>query len=97
MARRAHNRFASQICSVVPICSKVAGWKLAVSKGEITAAMCTLADIVRWMVENAAGVGLAGLANLCEEMRGRTVVIVLCGRNSSAAEVSEVGASADSL
>ncbi|WP_261997606.1 threonine/serine dehydratase [Stenotrophomonas sp. Ste96] len=81
----------------LPICSKVMGRKVAVSEAEIAAAMRTLADTERWMVEGAAGVALAGLANLREEMRGKTVAIVLCGRNISAAKFSEVLTNAGSL
>lgn len=54
-----------------------------VSEEEIIAAMKHLADHERWIVEGAAGVALASFLKEAESgiMKGKTVVIVLCGRN----------------
>jgi threonine dehydratase len=67
------------------ICSRVIGQRVEVDEGLIKEAMWALAEHDHWMVEGAAGVALAGLCSLRREMAGKTVVIVLCGRNISAA------------
>jgi len=46
--------------------------------------MWALAEHDHWIVEGAAGVALAGLCSLRQEMKGKTIAIVLCGRNISA-------------
>lgn len=64
-----------------PICQKVIDERVVVSEAEIAAAMRQLADKERVMVEGAAGVALAGLAQQAKAYEGRTVAVVLCGRN----------------
>lgn len=44
-------------------------------------AMRALAETEHVMIEGAAGVALAGLAQRAHALRGRTVAVVLCGRN----------------
>jgi threonine dehydratase len=64
-----------------PVCQSVIDQRVAVSEAEIAAAMRQLADKEHLMVEGAAGVALAGLARQANAYAGRTVAIVLCGRN----------------
>lgn len=64
-----------------PICQKVIDERVTVSEPEIAAAMRQLAEKERLMVEGAAGVALAGLAKEAKNYAGRTVAVVLCGRN----------------
>ncbi|MCZ6459090.1 MAG: threonine/serine dehydratase [Gammaproteobacteria bacterium] len=55
-----------------------------VSEAEIISAMRVLAENERWIVEGAAGVALAGCLQTLEhhsELAGKTVAVVLCGRN----------------
>jgi threonine dehydratase len=52
-----------------------------VTEAEIAAAMRRVAATDHWMIEGAAGVALAGLIKEAERYRGKTVAIVLCGRN----------------
>ncbi len=52
-----------------------------VSEPEIRAAMRTLAQEERWIVEGAAGVALAGCLKRAERIRNASVAVVLCGRN----------------
>lgn len=50
-------------------------------EARIAAAMRMIAEDEHWIVEGAAGVALAGLENMAPRLRGRTVAVVLCGRN----------------
>jgi threonine dehydratase len=40
----------------------------------------------RWLVEGAAGVAVAGLLKLARKYRGKSLAVVLCGRNIPAAK-----------
>lgn len=64
-----------------PICQSVIDARVVVSEAEIVGAMRRLAETEHLMVEGAAGVALAGLARSADAYRGRTVAVVLCGRN----------------
>lgn len=65
----------------LPLCQSVIDQRVTVSEAEIAAAMRQLADQEHLMVEGAAGVALAGLARQASKYQGRTVAVVLCGRN----------------
>lgn len=64
-----------------PICRRVIDTRIVVTEAEIAAAMRRVAATDHWMVEGAAGVALAGLAKEADRYRGKTVAVVLCGRN----------------
>ncbi|HEV7136399.1 MAG TPA: threonine/serine dehydratase [Steroidobacteraceae bacterium] len=64
-----------------PLCQSVIDSRISVSEAEIAAAMRDVAAADHWMVEGAAGVALAGLVRVASTLRGRTVAVVLCGRN----------------
>lgn len=64
-----------------PICQSVIDERVAVSEAEIATAMRQLAEQEHLMVEGAAGVALAGLVKQAGKYEGRTVAVVLCGRN----------------
>jgi threonine dehydratase len=64
-----------------PLCQAVIDERVVVNEQQIAAAMRQLAETEHVMVEGAAGVALAGLAHRAEACRGRTVAVVLCGRN----------------
>jgi threonine dehydratase len=66
------------------ICARVMKRRVTVDESLIKTAMWAIAEHDHWMIEGAAGVALAGLANLREEMRGKTVAVVVCGRNIDA-------------
>jgi len=63
------------------LCQAVIDDRVVVSEQQIAAAMRQLAETEHVMVEGAAGVALAGLAKHAKAYQGRTVAVVLCGRN----------------
>ena len=52
-----------------------------VSEGEIADAMRLIAQHHRFIIEGSAGVAVAGFIKAAGRYRGKTVAIVLCGRN----------------
>jgi threonine dehydratase len=64
-----------------PICQSVIDETITVTESQIASAMRRIAEAERWIVEGAAGVALAGLVKAAHDYRGRTVAVVLCGRN----------------
>lgn len=64
-----------------PLCAELLSERVAVSETAIARAMWELARHERWIVEGAAGVALAGLEARRVQMRGKTVAVVVCGRN----------------
>ncbi len=66
-----------------PLCKEVIDATLTVSEAEIRAAMRSVAQLDRWMIEGAAGVAVAGLLKSAAEFAGKKVAAVICGRNIS--------------
>jgi threonine dehydratase len=64
-----------------PICKEVIDATVTVTEAEIAAAMRTVAQTDRWMIEGAAGVAVAGILEHAAEYRGRKVAAIVCGRN----------------
>jgi threonine dehydratase len=64
-----------------PICRDVIDATLTVTEAQIAAAMRTIAQTDRWMIEGAAGVAVAGLIKAAADWQGRKVAAVVCGRN----------------
>ena len=64
------------------------------SEQEIAAALRTLAEEERWIVEGAAGVALAACLKRASALTGQTVAVVLCGRNIDFARFLEATAAA---
>jgi threonine dehydratase len=52
-----------------------------VPEARIAVAMRMLAEDEHWIVEGSAGLALAALEPLAPRLLGKTVAIVLCGRN----------------
>jgi threonine dehydratase len=69
-----------------PLCQELIGDCVLVSEAEILRAMKLLLTRERWLVEGAAGVAVAGLLKLARKYRGKSVAVVLCGRNIPAAK-----------
>lgn len=66
------------------ICSRVIHQHVEADERLIKEAMWALAEYDHWMVEGASGVALAGLSVLRNDIKGKTAVVVLCGRNITA-------------
>jgi len=66
------------------ICSRVIHKHVEADEQLIKEAMWALAEHDHWMVEGASGVALTGLSVLRNEVKGKTAVVVLCGRNITA-------------
>jgi len=60
--------------ALAPTCVEVEEYRIA-------AGMRLLAEHEHWIVEGAAGLALAGLEACADRLAGRTVAVVLCGRN----------------
>jgi threonine dehydratase len=65
----------------LPIARSVIDQSVLVSESEIRGAMKRLALTDRWMIEGAAGVALASFLKIAPAFEGRSVAVVLCGRN----------------
>jgi threonine dehydratase len=68
----------------IDLCRRVVREFHLVPEEEIGSAMRLLFDAERWLVEGAAVLGLATLLRRKHELRARTIVLVLCGRNVDA-------------
>lgn len=66
------------------ICSRVIHKHVEADEQLIKEAMWALAEHDHWMVEGASGVALSGLSVLRNDIKGKTAVVVLCGRNITA-------------
>lgn len=65
----------------VALCRTVIDETVEVTEAEIAAGLRLVAECDQWMVEGAAGVAVAGLLRRAAAYRGRSVAVVLCGRN----------------
>ena len=65
------------------ICKNVIDQSILVSEAEIYAAMRLIAETERWIIEGAAGVAVAAFFKVSHQFQGKSVAIVLCGRNIS--------------
>ncbi|WP_394332139.1 pyridoxal-phosphate dependent enzyme [Piscirickettsia litoralis] len=55
--------------------------KVLISEQAIKSAMKHIGEYERWIIEGAAGVAVAGLAQLADQYQGKKVAAILCGRN----------------
>jgi threonine dehydratase len=72
------------------ICRRVVDRWLLVSEDEIRAAMRRFIGIEHMLLEGAAGVAVAGFEQTAALWRGRTVAVVICGRNLDLATLRSV-------
>jgi len=68
------------------LCRQYVDRRVLVSEAAIARAMHDVALQERWIVEGAAGVAIAGVAELADKYRGKRVVAVVCGRNITLAK-----------
>jgi threonine dehydratase len=65
----------------LPLALELRPTKVEVPEARIAVAMRMLAEDEHWIVEGSAGLALAALEPLAPRLLGKTVAIVLCGRN----------------
>jgi threonine dehydratase len=65
------------------VCRGAIDRRVFVSEGEILAAMRLMLATEHWVIEGAAGVAVASFLKEAERFQGKTVAVVLCGRNVS--------------
>lgn len=65
----------------IELAAAVAPTCVEVSEARIVEGMRLVAEHEHWIVEGAAGLALAGLEASAHRLQGRTVAVVLCGRN----------------
>ena len=63
------------------LCQSLIDHRVLVSEAAIGSAMRLLAEQERWIVEGAAGVAMAACLACASSLAGKTVAVVLCGRN----------------
>ena len=73
------------------LCRQVVDRTVLVVESEILAAMRRMLAMEHWLIEGAAGVAVAAYLKEAERYRGKTVAIVLCGRNVSAEVLRQMG------
>lgn len=66
------------------LCQRVIDRSVLVSEEEILAAMRRILETDHWLIEGAAGVAVAGFLREAHRYAGKTVSVVICGRNLSA-------------
>lgn len=71
------------------ICGRVLDERIAVSEMEIKVAMRDIAEAEHWIVEGAAGVAMAGARAMASQFAGKSVAVILCGRNVALAKFLE--------
>ena len=66
------------------VCRRVIDRGVLVAEDEILRAMRLILETGHWVIEGAAGVAVAAFLKEAPRWRGKTVIIVICGRNVSA-------------
>lgn len=72
------------------LCRQFLDRRVYVSEQEIAGAMRDFIQTHRLLIEGAAGVALAALVKQAEELKGRRVVVIVCGANISAEVLESV-------
>ncbi len=72
------------------LCRQVIDRSILVTEDEIRESMRTCIAGKRMLIEGAAGVALAGFAQVAAEYRGRRAVVVLCGANIGLSKLQAV-------
>jgi threonine dehydratase len=65
------------------LCRAVVDRSVLVSEAEILSAMRYILETEHWLIEGAAGVAVAAFMKEAQRYPGKTVVMILCGRNAS--------------
>ena len=73
-----------------PLCQKLIDECVSVSEEEIVQAVKLIAEHERWLIEGAAAVAVAAFIKTARHYDRKNVAIVLCGRNLSLEQMSQV-------
>ncbi len=73
------------------VCSRVIDRSVLVSEHEIVAAVQSVQNLKRWLMEGAAGVALAAFLKEADRYRDKTVAVIICGGNLSQETRRKVG------
>ena len=65
----------------LPLCQQVIDRHVLVSEDEIARAMCDMAASENFIIEGAAGVALGAAFKTAGDYKGKSIAIVICGRN----------------
>jgi threonine dehydratase len=65
------------------VCKQVIDRCVLVTENEIASAMRLVRETKGWIIEGAAGVAVAAFLKEAEQYQGKTVVVIICGGNSS--------------
>lgn len=65
----------------IGLAAAVAPTCVEIDEDRIVESMRLIAEHEHWIVEGAAGLALAGVEACADQLRGKTVAVVLCGRN----------------
>lgn len=76
------------------LCRELVDAFLLVSEGQIAAAMRQYIVAEKHQIEGAAGVAIAAFLDVCAELQGSKVAIIICGGNVSQATLDEVRSAA---
>ncbi|MGE5322105.1 MAG: threonine/serine dehydratase [Actinomycetota bacterium] len=74
------------------VCRRVIDRSVLASEAQILSAMRLVRDKKGWLMEGAAGVALAAFLKERERYQGKTVAVIICGRNLSDKVREELGA-----
>lgn len=72
------------------LCKQLVRQFVLVSEEQIAAAMRDFIDAHHMLLEGAAGVALAGLRKKATELRGKNVVVIICGANVSRSTLRKI-------
>jgi threonine dehydratase len=76
------------------LCRELVDEFLLVGEEQIAAAMRQYIEAEKHPIEGAAGVAIAAFVNICAQLKGSKVVIIICGGNVSRATLDKVGSAA---
>ncbi|MBT8084189.1 MAG: threonine/serine dehydratase [Woeseia sp.] len=72
------------------LCQQLVSQFVLISEEQIAAAMRDFIDAHHMLLEGAAGVALAGLRKKATELRGKSVVVIVCGANISRESLKKI-------
>jgi len=71
-------------------CQSIVDQSILVSEEEIASAMKSFMDTHQMMIEGSAGTAVAGFLKLKKQLKGKRVLIIICGANISMDKIKEI-------